>query len=112
MMKTKKNTIELEKYRYQNAKVFTGRDRGEQVRTDSGIDEIESKYDDVYFVIPDNIYSINPSFLEELFKNVVQKLGRDKFKEKFRFENEGEYNFDKALDEAIDRLLRSKTALD
>lgn len=111
-MQEKKNTILLETFRTKGAKVFTGRDYGELVREESKIDEIECKFDKVYFVIPDNIYSINPSFLEELFKNVVKKLGKEEFKEKFEFKNEGNYNFDKALDEAIERLLRSKTALD
>ncbi len=110
-MQTEKNTIKLENFRAPGAKVFTGRDRGEQVRRDSQIDELEKKFEEVYFVIPDNIYSINPSFFEELFENVVNKLNRDGFEKKFKFINQGQYNFQKPLDEAIERLLRKKTAL-
>ena len=107
-----KNKIELEKYRTPKAKIFTGRDRGEQVRKDSKIDEIEEQFVTVDFVIPANLYSINPSFFEELFVNVVSKLGEEKFYEKFNFINEGEYNYEKPLKEAISRILREKTALD
>lgn len=106
------HTINLEDFRAKGAKVFTGRDRGAQVRKDSNIDEIETQSDKVNFIIPDNIYSINPSFFEELFENVVNKLGKEGFYKKFNFVSSGQYNFEKSLNEAIDRLLRKKTALD
>ena len=111
-MKTAKNTIKLETFRAQKSKVFTGRDRGEFVRQESQIDQIESENDEVYFVIPDNIYSINPSFFEELFFNVVRKLGKEDFLQKFHFESLGEYDYEKPLNEAIDRILRKRTGLD
>lgn len=111
-MPERESTIKLEDFRVKGAKVFTGRDRGAYVREQSKIDEIEKKSDKVKFVVPDNIYSINPSFFEELFENVVVKLGKERFFEKFEFINEGQYSFEKSLNEAIDRLLRKKTALD
>lgn len=112
MTQAKENKINLNDFRVKDAKVFTGRDRGEYVRKKSGIDEIETNSESVDFIIPDNIYSINPSFLEELFVNVVKKLGKEEFHRKFRFSNLGDYNFEKPLNEAIDRILRKKTALD
>lgn len=110
------NTINLEDYRVRGkdgtiAKVFTGRDRGEDVRKASSIDEIEKQYDEIIIVIPDNIYSINPSFFEELFVNVVLKLGRDEFNRKFKFESIGNYNYERPLSEAIIRILRKNTAI-
>lgn len=111
MAQTEKNTIRLESFRAKGAKVFTGRDRGEQVRENSRIDEIEKNNDEVYFIIPDNIYSINPSFFEELFENVVTKLDKEGFYKKFKFINEGKYNYEKPLNEAVERLLRKKTAI-
>lgn len=111
-MRTKDNEILLDKYRARNSKVFTGRDRGEYVRKESRIDEIASEFSDIYFVIPDNIYSINPSFFEELFVNVVQRFGRDGFLSRFHFESLGDYPYEKPLYEAIDRILRQKTGLD
>jgi hypothetical protein len=115
-MHSYQNVINLEDYRVKGkdgsvSKVFTGRDRGEDVRKESNLDEIENKFDKIKIIIPDNVYSINPSFFEELFINVVQKLGKDKFLEKFDFIVEGKYNFEKPLAEALTRILRSKTAL-
>ncbi|MBS1926853.1 MAG: DUF4325 domain-containing protein [Bacteroidetes bacterium] len=105
------NFINLEDYRVQGAKVFTGRDRGKFVRETSKLDEIEAQFSEVHIVIPKEIYSIIPSFFEELFLNVVLKLGRDKFLSKFKIESQGDYKYEKPLNEAIDRILRTKTAL-
>jgi hypothetical protein len=105
------NTINLEDYRVKGAKVFTGRDRGKSVRESSKLDEIESLFAEINIIIPDNIYSINPSFFEELFLNVVIKLGKEKFLEKFKFISHGNYPYLKPLHEAIDRILRNKTAI-
>lgn len=115
-MGTTNNVINLEDYRVKQgdkiSKVFTGRDRGKSVREKSNLDKIEKNNELVEIIIPDNIYSINPSFFEELFVNVVKKLGKDEFMKKFRFLSIGDYDYEKPLIEAIDRILRSKTALD
>jgi hypothetical protein len=113
-MRTKDNEILLERYRAPGSKVFTGRDRGEYVRKQSKLDEIANKFEDVYFVIPDNIYSINPSFFEELFVNVVQKFKKEGFLKRFHFIAEGQepYPYEKPLNEAIERILRESTGLD
>lgn len=114
--KSKEKVINLEVYRAKEgnkiSKVFTGRDRGKYVREQSKLDEIEQQYDTISIVIPDNIYSINPSFLEELLVNVVTRLGKEKFLKKFKFSSEGDYSYEKPLYEAIDRILRNKTALE
>lgn len=110
-MEKKIHTILLEKYRVAGSKVFTGRDRGEFVRKDSKIDALISDYDNIKIVIPDDIYNINPSFLEEFLINVVLKLGKDKFLQNILFVNNGEYKIDKALNESIERILRQNNAL-
>lgn len=85
IMLSKDNIINLEDFRVRDtktgaiSKVFTGRDRGEFVREKSKVDKIESNYSSVTIIIPNNVYSINPSFFEELFVNVVKKLGKDNF---------------------------------
>lgn len=103
--------IDLEKFRTPGSKVFTGRDRGQIVRKSSRIDEIALTNDIIKIVIPDNIYSINPSFFEELFLNVVLTLGKEEFFNKFKFESRGDYKYTKPLHEAIERILRKNTAL-
>ena len=116
MALSKENTINLEDFRVKRSpseysKVFTGRDRGVYVRTASKIDELECQYDNIIIVIPSDIRSINPSFFEELFKNVVTKLGKEAFLAKFEFRSEGTYNVNKPLIEAIQRILRKDTAI-
>jgi hypothetical protein len=106
-----KNTINLQDYRTPGSKVFTGRDRGEKVRKDSKIDSIAEQNDSVTIIIPEDIRSINPSFLEEFLVNVVTKLGKAGFFAKFKFENNGRYKVDDDLNEAIDRILREENAL-
>ena len=104
-------TIDLEKYRSidkqtkYKSKVFTGRDRGIDVRKLSNIDELEASNEKIVVSIPEDIYSINPSFFEEFFKNVVNKLGRDAFLKKFELMSKEE------LMEAIDRILNNSTAI-
>jgi hypothetical protein len=107
----KKHTINLQDYRTSGANVFIGRPRGEKVRRLSKIDDVYLTNDIIEIIIPDDIASINPSFLEEFLENVVKKLGVDGFKKKFVFVNNGQYKINIDLDDAIDRILRTETAL-
>ena len=103
--------INLQDYRTPKSKVFTGRDRGERVRLDSNIDLLADENEIIKIIIPDNLYSINPSFFEEFLINVVRKYRKEGFLKKFIFENTGDYNYLKPLNEAIDRILRANIAL-
>ncbi|WP_452600621.1 DUF4325 domain-containing protein [Pontimicrobium sp. MEBiC06410] len=107
----KEAIFELEKYRTKGAKVFTGRDKGKYVRLESKFDELEENNDKITFKIPANLFSINPSFFEELLINVVSKLGKDNFYKKYTFINDGKYKYEKPLNDAIDRILRENNAL-
>lgn len=111
MKYSKNNVIHLEDFRAKGAKVYTGRDRGKRARIDSKINEIEATNEKVFIIIPDNVYSIIPSFFEELFLDVVIKLGREIFIKKFEFKSLGEYQYEKPLNEAIERILRKRTAI-
>lgn len=103
--------ILLENYRTPGSKVFTGRDRGIEVRNSSHIDDLEKKYDFIEIVVPQDIRSVNPSFLEELLNNVVVKLDYDGFYKKFKFITTGRYNIESDLQEAIESILREENAL-
>ena len=103
--------IDLQDFRTNGAKVFTTRPRGIEVRNKSNIDKVEPEYDKITITIPADISSINPSFLEEFFENIVMKLGENGFYEKFTFVNEGRYKIDTDLAEAIERILREENAL-
>ena len=103
--------IDLKDHRTDGALVFTGRDRGLEVRQDSKLDELEPKVEHITVRIPEDTFSINPSFLEEFFRNVVKRLGAAAFWQKFRFENQGEYKVKDNLELAIERILRKSSAL-
>ncbi len=103
--------INLNDFRTAGSKVFTGRGKGSEVRDSSKIDELETQSEKIKIIIPNDIYSINPSFLEEFLVNVVSNLREQKFNSKFEFINEGEYKIDKDLEEAIERILREENAL-
>lgn len=104
-------TIDLELYRTKGSRVFTGRDRGIEVRKATKIEKLETENDKVIIIVPRDIGSINPSFLEEFLYSVVRKLGSDLFFEKFAFVNLGRYKIDKDLFEAVERILRDENAL-
>lgn len=110
-METKTYKIDLQSYRTPGAKVFTTRPRGQAVREATKIDNIEPLYDKIVIHIPEDISSINPSFLEEFLENVVTKLRERGFYEKFKFDNPGRYKIDTDLAEAIERILREESAL-
>jgi hypothetical protein len=110
-METKVYNIDLQDFRTVGAKVFTTRPRGIEVRNKSKIDSIEPNYDSIIIKVPEDISSINPSFLEEFLENVVMKLGEAGFNEKFSFINEGRYKIQNDLNEAIERILRDESAL-
>ena len=107
----KKAIINLNNFRTTGSKVYTGRTKGAEVRNMTFIDEKEIGNDEITIIIPEDIYSINPSFLEEFLINVVSKLGALGFQNKFKFENKGDYKIDQDLEEAIERILRTENAL-
>lgn len=108
-------TINLEHYRTPGSKVFTGRDRGVDVRVKSKINEIEATLTEgtITIIIPEDIRSINPSFLEEFLFNVVKKLGKEAFYKKIIFDNKSERyrSFNNDLEEAIESILKTENSL-
>ena len=104
--------INLEDYRTPGSKVFTGRDRGEEVRQKSHIDDLVNVNPEVVIEVPADIWSINPSFLEQLFYNIVPKFGKEGFYQRIKFHTAGlGYDIAKDVEEAIDRRLRKSNAL-
>jgi hypothetical protein len=104
-------TINIGDYRTYGARIFTGRDRGEEVRNKSRINELINTFDKVEIIVPDDVITINPSFLEELFRDVVLKLGKTSFYDKFKFTCLGPYKIEANLDTAVERILRKNSAL-
>ncbi len=113
-MKSKDNIINLDDFRTvisgKPSKVFTGRDRGADVRKKSKIDELLGNYQTVTLIIPNDIYSITPSFLEEFLKNAVEKYGRN-IQSRLILSPDNDYDLSEPMEEAIDRILSTSSAL-
>lgn len=107
----RKYIIKLDDFRTPGSKVFTGRDRGQEVRKKSKIDSLIHDFDEITISIPNDIRSINPSFLEEFLFNVVSRLRETGFFKKFKIDNPGRYQIKEDLHEAIERILREENAL-
>ena len=61
-------------------------------------------------ILPPGTFSITPSLLEELFTNIVKENGIEKFRETVHIQPNG-YNIEVPLEEALDRILQDKNAL-
>ncbi|MCD0465974.1 DUF4325 domain-containing protein [Flavobacterium sp. ENC] len=103
--------IDLSNFRTPGSKVFTGRDRGIVVRNNSKIDELITNSNQIEILVPEDIRSINPSFLEEFLINVVQKLGKANFYKNVFFRTSGKYDIEEDLQEAVDSILREENGL-
>ena len=77
--------INLTDFQEDNVVVFVGIDKGNKFRKITNIDIIEPFVKKITIIIPKNTRSINPSFLEGFFGNIIKRLGRVEFKNKVNF---------------------------
>lgn len=111
-MRTEKMIIDLNRFKTKGSKVFTGRDRGIKIRTESNINKTIENEQDVLIKIPEDIMSINPSFLEEFLFNLVTHYGATISKQKIQFTSlNPRYDVTNDFEEAIDRILRRNNSL-
>ena len=107
------NIINLDKFRSEvngvKSRIFSGRLRGEDVRKKSKIDDIFAKNHTVEIIIPEDIFSITPSFFEEFIKNIVEKYGKEQTLKRLEFK--GSYAYSTPLNNAIDNILLTKNGL-
>jgi len=65
--------------------VFTRRENGEALRKQWHLDGRDTNDEIVIVQIPDTMYTISSSFFIGLFADSLRKMGRERFKEKYRF---------------------------
>ena len=65
--------------------------------------------DVIKIIIPKDVYSITPSFLEEFLLNIIRKLGMKRFFEKVKFISESGYQYESSLFETAERILSGKS---
>ncbi len=100
------NVINLEDFVGEDKHVLVGREKGRKARKESEIEEKARQYDNIRVIVPDGLYAVSPTFLEEFLRPVVQKLGKSGFYQKFNFEHQGPYDITTDLKETVRRLTR------
>lgn len=82
-MNQKDTTIDFSKL---GGPVYVGRERGNSVRKKFSLDKLDQDPETVSVIVPDNTFSINPSFFLGLFGESIRTLGsREAFLKKYRF---------------------------
>lgn len=76
--------IDLQPYKNTSTSVYTGRPQGVQVREKLKLSTLDSNDEHVELIIPEDTTSFNPSFFLGLLFGSIQKLGLDKFKQKYQ----------------------------
>lgn len=91
--------------------VFTGRPRGEQLRRELRVDDMDQADTVVEVNIPETTYSISSSFILGLFGRSVVELGsREAFYGKYHFN--ASKLFRDVVDACVARALQRKTLFD
>ena len=81
-----KKIIDLGVYSTKESIVLSGRPKGEGVREELHIDELDVSRDEFIVKIPDRIISLNSSFFLGLFTGSIKRLGISAFESKYTFE--------------------------
>lgn len=68
--------VDLTPFRTPDANGYSGRDRGEEVRSILKLDELISSNDNITLLIPKDTWGISPSFMEGLLLNAVITFGQ------------------------------------
>lgn len=92
--------INLSDFTFKNT--LGGFEFGDEIRQATGVDNVVGK---ITILIPDTVHSIQPSFLEGMFNNMITIYRYDLMN---RVKFVGKYNVERSMTEAISRSLRKK----
>ncbi|MCE5222363.1 MAG: hypothetical protein LLF98_14250 [Clostridium sp.] len=81
-------------------KVLSGRDNGYYWRKSFKIDKLDKEDYGILVLVPEELFSINPSFFLGLFGDSIRALGEIKFRERYKFD------CDEVIMESIDEDIR------
>lgn len=103
-----KMKIDLDKYRENGAKVFSGRENGKILRKKLKID-IAEKEENIEVYVPEDIYSINSSFFLGMFGPSIRTFGEEQFRQKYIFHCDAIIR--KNIEDGISLALKESNAL-
>lgn len=102
--------VDLNEARTSNeAKVFSGRERGKYWRDRFNLNEVDRDNGHVCVDVPEDILSINLSFFLSLFGESVRFLGRDGFIRKYEFRCKPSLR--PLIEQGIDQALKKSSVL-
>lgn len=67
-------------------KVLSGRKLGEDARKYFNLDLLDTQRNEVVFVIPEEVFSLNSSFFSGMFQKSLKLLGEEIFRQQYLFE--------------------------
>lgn len=103
-------TIDLAKARTsKDAKVFAGRERGKHWRIEFHLDDYDQAPESIDVIIPEDIVAVNISFFLSMFGKSVRVLGKERFREHYRFHCNDELL--PLIDLGIDQAVKTSSAL-
>lgn len=77
--------LDLGQYLRKRERVLSGRERGEEVRRISKLEEMERRGKKITVIVPEEVYSLNASFFLGLFGPIIRRLGENEFRARFEF---------------------------
>ena len=102
-----KNTANLIDFREIGGLVYTGRDRGERLRVDLKLDDLDASASEVNVEIPEEAYTISSSFFLGLFgPSVVHAGSKDAFYARYHFKAPAFLS--EVMDGYVSRALQSR----
>ncbi|NJD03420.1 MAG: hypothetical protein FIA99_12695 [Ruminiclostridium sp.] len=101
--------IDLNNYKVKDIKVLSGREKGEEVRRLTNLEEKEKEEKLIEIIVPIDLYSINSSFFLGMFGPSIRKFKEEGFRNKFRFKCDEVIL--KNIDDGISRALKESDVL-
>ena len=77
--------INIQKFRKDGSKVFSGRNEGISARKEVGLEIKDQDSKEYTIIVPVDTYTITSSFFGGMFSDSVIFLGEKKFRDKYRF---------------------------
>jgi hypothetical protein len=93
----------------QEAKVFSGRQRGKHWRRVFGLDHLDRQPGTIVVKIPRDVFSVNMSFFLGLFGESVRGLTREGFEAKYQFDCDPVLL--PSIRQGVERALKESSAL-
>lgn len=104
------STVDLAKARTsKDAKVFAGRERGKHWRVEFHLDNLDQSAEEVEVMIPEDIVAVNISFFLSMFGKSVRSLGKERFREHYKFHCNPDLL--PLIDLGIDQAVKTSSAL-